>query len=75
MKAHSIISDADSTSPVGKIVLRLGGFHLLMSFLGSIGNIMEGSGLAELLQTIYAGNSVINILSGHAYSRVSEDIH
>lgn len=69
MKAHDIISGVDSTSPVGKIVLRLGGFHLLMSFLGSIGNIMDGSGLTELLQTIYAGNSVVHILSGHAYSR------
>ena len=28
-----------------KLFIRLGGFHLLMSYLGSIGNIMDGSGL------------------------------
>ena len=30
-----------------KIVLILGGFHLLMNFLGSIGYIMGGSGLSD----------------------------
>lgn len=31
------------------IVVRLGGFHLFMSFLGCIGEIMGGSGLKEVL--------------------------
>ena len=31
------------------IVVRLGGFHTLMSFLGSIGHLMKGSGLEEVL--------------------------
>ena len=30
------------------LIIRLGGFHLLMSYLGSVGYIMVGSGLAEL---------------------------
>jgi len=40
-----------------------------MSFLGSIGYIMGGSGLKEVLFVIFAPNSVGYILSGHAYSR------
>ena len=49
-------------NPVGSciksVVLRLGGFHLQMSFLGSIGHLMAGSGLQELLETLYAVFSV-----------------
>lgn len=48
------------------VVVRLGGFHLLMSFMGAVGAIMAGSGLKELFCTIFAGNSVDKILSGHA---------
>lgn len=51
------------------VVVRLGGFHLLMSFMGAMGAIMEGSGLRELFCTIYAGNSVEKMLTGHAYAR------
>ena len=36
-----------------KIVCRLGGFHLLISFLGSIGTMMECSGIAEALETVW----------------------
>ena len=51
------------------IVCRLGGFHMLMSFLGSIGSLMDGSGIAELLETSYGPNSVNQMLSGKAVSR------
>lgn len=47
----------------------LGHFHMLLSFLGSIGYIMASSGLKEVLSTIYAANSVDQILNGHNYSR------
>ena len=53
------------------IVIRLGGFHLLMSFLVGIGTIMGGSGLAETMETIYAQNRVIHMLDGKAYPRAS----
>ena len=49
------------------IVCRLGGFHLLMSFLGSIGKLMEKSRIEEVLETIYGPNAVLHILSGKAY--------
>ncbi|CAC5372507.1 unnamed protein product [Mytilus coruscus] len=40
-----------------------------MSFLGSIGRLMAGSGLHEVLETVYASNAVNHMLSGKAVSR------
>ena len=51
------------------IVIRLGGFHLLMSFLGSIGSVMEGPGLKDGLESIYALVTVGHMLIGKAFSR------
>ena len=53
-KALGIIMSQPKESLLHNIVLRLGGFHLLMSFLGSIGHFMAGSGLIEILRLIYA---------------------
>ena len=36
-----------------RIVLRLAGFHNLMSFVGSVGFSMEGSGLEKVFETDY----------------------
>ena len=58
------------TEPVGSdlndIILRLGGFHAEMSFLGAIGHLMAGSGLRELMEFIYASNAVVHMFSGKA---------
>ena len=51
------------------VVCRLGGFHIMMSFLGSIGAMMKGSGLEEALENIYGANAVIHMTSGKAISR------
>ena len=51
------------------IFVRLGGFHQLMSFLGSIGCLMEGSGLREGLETVYAPLTVGHMFTGKAYAR------
>ncbi|KAK6176042.1 hypothetical protein SNE40_014404 [Patella caerulea] len=51
------------------VTLRLGGFHTEMSFLGSIGRLMSGSGLKELLELIYAPNAVTHMMTGKAVSR------
>ena len=40
-----------------------------MSFLGSIGHLMAGSGLRELLEIMYAPNSVVHIMTGKAIPR------
>ncbi|GBM97083.1 hypothetical protein AVEN_134370-1 [Araneus ventricosus] len=68
IKAKEVASSAEN-SGISKIVVRLGGFHMCVSFLGSIGFIMAGSGLKEVLSSIYASHSVDKILTGHAYSR------
>lgn len=67
-KASEIIASSDNNY-LQMISLRLGGFHLLMSFLGAIGYMMSGSGLEELWCLVYARNSVIHMISGHAYAR------
>ena len=56
-----------------KIVTSLGGFLSLTSFVSSIGMVMEGFGLVKLLDSIYAPNSVLHLLSGKAIERVLED--
>ena len=43
-------------------VLRLGGMHLLTSFVGSVGNLMANSGLEDLMKSAFAG--VSKMLSG-----------
>jgi hypothetical protein len=64
-----ILENTELSSPIKGIILRLGGFYTLMSFLGCIGHLMEGSGLKELLCFIYADNTVPQMLTGKAYSR------
>ena len=48
------------------VIIRLGGFHWLMSFMGCIDPIMQGSGLQELLNTVFALGSIEKIVNGHA---------
>ena len=40
-----------------------------MSYVGGIGYVMDGSGLANALSTIYAENTTTHILTGHACAR------
>jgi hypothetical protein len=51
------------------VVCRLGGFHTMMSFLGSLGTLMAGSGLQEAMEVCYGPNAVIHMMSGKAVSR------
>ena len=41
----------------------------MMSFLGSVGYCMKGSGIEELFEEVYAANSIPHMLSGKAVSR------
>ena len=63
VKAYEIVSSTNMN-----IFVRLGGFHQLMSFLGSIGCIMEGSGLQPALETVYASLTVNHMFTGKAFS-------
>jgi len=68
-KALTIVLNEPQGSELKSIVLRLGGFHIQMSFLGCIGHLMAGSGLQELLELVYTKNAVLHMLSGKAVSR------
>ncbi len=68
-KAVDIVDSEPADSDLKNIVLRLGGFHMEMSFLGSIGHLMSASGLQQILELVYAPNAVIHILTGKAIAR------
>lgn len=51
-KALTIITAESNESDIKGIVLRLVGFHTIVSFLGSIGHLMTGTGLQEVLETV-----------------------
>ncbi|XP_065915240.1 uncharacterized protein [Dysidea avara] len=68
-KALMIIVSEPVGSELKSIVLRLGGFHTEMSFLGCIGHLMAASGLQELLEQVYAPNAVVHMLNGKATAR------
>ena len=57
-KSRSIILNENADSILKQIILMLGGFHTTMSYLGPVGNIMEGSGLKEVFELVNAGNAV-----------------
>lgn len=67
-KALSIVEESNSEE-LKNVVVRLGGFHLLMSFTGAIGYILSESGIEDLWSTVYAADSVKKMLTGHAYAR------
>jgi len=66
-KATEIVA-ASSIMNSESVIIRLSGFHLLMSFLGTIGYLIAGSGLEELHGLVYAPTSVVHMHNGHAYS-------
>ena len=53
------------------MVIRLGGFHILMNYLGTIGKMVAGSGVAELLidSGLYSEATTTSILKGKQYNR------
>eukprot|EP00112_Aurelia_sp_Birch-Aquarium-sp1_P015562 Seg3462.1 transcript_id=Seg3462.1/GoldUCD/mRNA.D3Y31 product="hypothetical protein" protein_id=Seg3462.1/GoldUCD/D3Y31 len=68
-KALMIQSNEPEGSVLKNMILRLGTFHIQMSFLGCIGYLMGGSGLQEALEVVYGENTVTHILNDKAYSR------
>ena len=68
-KSLQVIEGQPENSALRSIVLRLGGFHTETSFICSIVHLMAGSGLHELLETIYANNAVTHMLTGKAVQR------
>ena len=56
-------------SRVKDVVLMLGSFHTLMNLMGAIGTLLDGSGIKEILGTIYGDNAVQHIMTGKAVQR------
>lgn len=63
-KASLIANDRRYITEIEDLVIMLGSFYTLMNLLGAIGSLMEGSGLEEVLQTIYEPNTVNQIMTG-----------
>lgn len=68
-KASEIVNEAPDNSPIRDVVLLLGSFHTFMNLLGAIGTLMDGSGLREILETIYGENAVVHMMSGKSVQR------
>ena len=51
------------------VFVRLGGFHQLMSFLGSIGSLMKGIILRKTLETAYVQLTVGHTMTGKAFTK------
>lgn len=64
-----IIQSEPNDSPLKAAILRLGGFHTQMSFLGCIGHVMQSTGLFEVLENIYASTTIEHMMTGKAVSR------
>ena len=70
-KAATIIAAEPENSQLKGTVVMLEGFHTRMSYLGAIGFIMADSGLSEVLEKVYACNSVKHMLTGKAIARAT----
>ena len=64
-----IIESKPADSDLRQVVLRRGSFHTEMGFIGSIGHLVEESGVKELQELIYAPTAVEHILIGKAIAR------
>lgn len=64
-----ILNDAEDRNPVRNVILLLGSFHTLTNLLGAIGTLMDGSGLKDILGTIFGQNAAALIMSGKTVQR------
>jgi len=61
IKAAEIVA---ASTDLSNVVVRFGDSHLLMSYLGSIGFIMGGSGTEAVWETVYAAGTVTHNADG-----------
>ena len=54
----SLIINESSSQQLKQVCLLLGSFHTLMNLLGSIGTIMDGTGIRKVLAQIYDDSTV-----------------
>ena len=63
LKASRIVLEKDMP-----VIVRLGGYHTLKSFLGCVGFIIAESGLEYLMRLVYPGH-VTHIMDGESYNK------
>ena len=69
-KSFQIRANENENCLIKKMVLQLRGFHMCMSYLGAVGQIMLESGLQEMSELVSKPpNSVPYIPCGKSYSR------
>ena len=56
----------DKPEKYAKLVIHLGAFHTMCSYMGSIGKMMTGSGFEDVLieSGLYASGSIDKVMSG-----------
>ena len=64
-----LVAEQGPDSALSGVFLKLGGFQMIMSYVGCIGQIMTSSGLKEVIEVIYAENTVSHLISGKPYRR------
>ncbi|KAJ8887374.1 hypothetical protein PR048_013589 [Dryococelus australis] len=69
IKAMDIVSQADKVDELSKVIVRLGGCHLLMSYMEAVGKIMDGSGMEQMWGEVFSKNAVVHMANGHFYAR------
>lgn len=71
LKGREIVACHEDQDPnlLEGVLVRLGGFHMLLSYLAAVGFIFDGTGILEAFYTIFAQNSADKAFAGHAYSR------
>ncbi|GBM30728.1 hypothetical protein AVEN_259588-1 [Araneus ventricosus] len=62
-----IVSQADETDELDIIIVKLGGFHLLMSYMGAVVKIMGGSGLEEMWCEAAIGLLILEYCEGNGF--------
>ena len=68
-KASEIIEDSPSGSHLKSIVLLLGCFHTFMNLLGAIDTLMKGTGLEDILGSVYGENTLAHMMTGKSVQR------
>ena len=68
-KAMTFIQNEPKNSPFKGIVLKLGGFHTEISFVGCSWSLMSGSGLVGIPETVYAATAETHMMTGKAIAR------
>ena len=68
-KSLLLCENEPNGSELGDMVNRIAGFHIEMSFLGTIGTLLEATGIKEVLELLYAKNAATHMLTGKAVLR------